>query len=233
MKKVKDWYLLDDEADIENFLINKDIVWHRNLYESTIKSLSTTNNVFVDIGANYGFISAMLAPFFDKVYAFELIPATYDCLVKNMEKFPNVECMPYGLGNKEETLWTMRRKRTAGHSQIINDKKNLDIWLNGNHHKAHLVEIKEAAVKTLDSFKFDCVDLIKIDVEGFEEYVLEGAKDTIKEFMPAICLEVSNPKKCQVIRHIDCLKLLEDWGYTVVKNIRDDYFLKSNKDLGL
>jgi FkbM family methyltransferase len=42
---------------------------------------------------------------------------------------------------------------------------------------------------TLDSLCLESLDFMKIDVEGYEPYVLEGAMESIKKFMPIIVLE--------------------------------------------
>lgn len=47
-------------------------------------------------------------------------------------------------------------------------------------------------VKTLDSFGLD-IDLIKTDTEGYEPYVLEGARDTIRRCQPVIFFEFFMP----------------------------------------
>lgn len=52
-------------------------------------------------------------------------------------------------------------------------------------------------VTTVDSFGFEDVDLIKIDVEGHERSVIEGALKTIKKTMPILIVEIEQ-------RHIDC-----------------------------
>jgi hypothetical protein len=49
-------------------------------------------------------------------------------------------------------------------------------------------------VKTLDSYNFDKVDFIKIDVEGYEPEVLEGAKQLINRHRPIIFFEVNLPE---------------------------------------
>ena len=44
-------------------------------------------------------------------------------------------------------------------------------------------------MKSLDSFNFQNVSLIKVDVEGAERLVFLGAKATIRKFKPAIIFE--------------------------------------------
>ena len=67
---------------------------------------------------------------------------------------------------------------------------------------------------------------MKIDVEGFEEFVLAGAEETIKRCKPVIALEVTREKKTTVKRSsIDTVKLVESWGYKFIEQRKDDYML--------
>jgi FkbM family methyltransferase len=56
--------------------------------------------------------------------------------------------------------------------------------------------IVKVPARTIDSYNFEDVDAIKIDVEGSELYVIEGAKDTIDRCRPSVQVEIV-PKQCQ------------------------------------
>lgn len=58
---------------------------------------------------------------------------------------------------------------------------------NGSWKKYPTSKIK---MVTLDSYNFKLVDIIKIDVEGYELKVLEGAKNTIKKYNPVVQCEL-------------------------------------------
>lgn len=49
--------------------------------------------------------------------------------------------------------------------------------------------------RTIDSYNFENVDAIKIDVEGSELFVIEGADATIKRYRPSVQVEIV-PKQC-------------------------------------
>lgn len=51
-------------------------------------------------------------------------------------------------------------------------------------------EVSEVATRKLDSLEFDSVDFIKVDVEGLEEEVLEGAVETIARDRPFLLVEI-------------------------------------------
>jgi hypothetical protein len=62
--------------------------------------------------------------------------------------------------------------------------------------------------RTVDSFRFSDVSLIKIDVEGHELKVLRGAEKTISTFHPVIIIEIW-------VNNVDfVLPLLASYGYT-------------------
>lgn len=69
---------------------------------------------------------------------------------------------------------------------------------------------KEVDLITLDSLHLDRVDLIKIDVEGMEEEVLNGALKLISTSKPIIFIEVIKSNKQQLIN------LLEEHNYQLI-----------------
>ena len=233
MKKSGDWWICDEEQNMMKFteVAKKgDPSWQSNfpLYLNNFVP-ENKRGVFIDIGANYGFMVTAMAKFYERVEAFEVIPKTFECLKLNCEGLSNVVLHDCGLGDKSDKMYAKRRKKTAGHSQIINDPVQLDLYLAGKHPKQHMVEIVEIPIKTLDSFNYDKIDLMKIDVEGFEEFVLAGAEETIKRCKPVIALEVTREKKTTVKRSsIDTVKLVESWGYKFVEQRKDDFMLIPN-----
>ena len=56
----------------------------------------------------------------------------------------------------------------------------------------HVVNVP---ARTIDSYNFEDVDVIKIDVEGSELFVIEGADATIKRCRPSVQVEIV-PKQC-------------------------------------
>ena len=52
-------------------------------------------------------------------------------------------------------------------------------------------------VKTLDTYAFDDVNLIKIDVEGHEQSVILGAIETLRKCSPILVVEIEQ-------RHLEC-----------------------------
>ena len=57
--------------------------------------------------------------------------------------------------------------------------------------------------RTLDSYEFDQLDFIKIDVECFELRVLQGAKNTIRKHKPIMYIEMSDTEAYTFMKNLD------------------------------
>jgi len=131
----------------------------------------------LDIGANIGCISQALLDAGCSVEAFEPQPAVFELLVKNT---PGATCHNIALGS------------TAGTAKM----PLVDYSKKGNFGGLGIGSGNlEVEVRTLDSFEYTNVGLIKLDVEGFEEEVLRGAVETIARCKPIIYLEADRVEK--------------------------------------
>lgn len=131
-------------------------------------SLTSGRGVALDVGAHVGFWSMWLAEEFQEVHAFEPMPEHVECFVRNV-KGHNVVMHPHAVG--------------AGHS-----------WSGiaphpDNSGKTCMTAGDAVEVHAIDRYLFRDVDLIKIDVEGFEPEVLKGAADTIDRCSPLVIFE--------------------------------------------
>ena len=81
-----------------------------------------------------------------------------------------------------------------------------------------LCEYRTIKVKTIDSYNFDDVSLIKIDVEGHELSVLKGAIETVKRCKPIILVEIEQRYIKRDIKEVfsEFLNLHYD-GYFLIK----------------
>ena len=137
----------------------------------------------IDAGASYGWLSLGFAKHFETVKAFELRPDVYQATLKNMENLDNVEVFNYALSNQEgEVSFSDFQKpllkiRRTGITKI---EKHYNKNSSG-----------QGYAYPLDHFNFKNVDCIKIDVEGHEMAVLEGAIKTIITYRPVLIVEIS------------------------------------------
>jgi FkbM family methyltransferase len=151
--------------------------------------------VIIDIGANvgiYSVIAARLAVRDGKVHAFEPIAENLFYLEKNivLNKSQNkVLVVPAAIGSK------------AGNLKLFLSDRQI-----GTHSVAQLsprAVAVEVPVVTVDGYvkanKIHAVDVIKIDVEGYDGFVVDGAKKTLKKHKPTLFIEFNPPllKACK------------------------------------
>lgn len=135
------------------------------------KTLFDPSKIFLDIGAHVGTYSLGIAPACAGVHSFECCPRTFNFLCANIalrQLDYNITPHRTALGNcKGTTDYYLRAPLDGGGNSC------LDLSSSG-------FEKKILPITTLDSFNLDNIGLIKIDVEGFEKNVLEGAQETLR-----------------------------------------------------
>ena len=147
----------------------------------------------IDVGANVGAFCIKTGAFLvnnnidSTVIAFEPNPYVFKKLAKNLslnEKLKNtVQVEPLGVSNKKEKLEFQWNKNNSGGGRFISKKDSA----NENIELIKVVTIDDyVKVNNISNISF-----IKVDVEGFEPFVLQGAKETIEKFNPNIFIEVS------------------------------------------
>lgn len=133
----------------------------------------------IDVGAHVGLITRLLADRFRKVMAFEPDPEAFACLEENTKHLPNVVRYQIAVGGHccRAGLDTRKMKNT-GNRQILPDGDNV-------------------AMISLDSLDLDAFDLLKVDVQGYEWYVIKGAAKQLKYFRPVVIIEVEPEGKLE------------------------------------
>jgi FkbM family methyltransferase len=97
----------------------------------------------------------------------------------------------------------------------LGDELGETLMFGGTHTEQSGGKKKVAPVYTIDSFEFEIVDYIKIDVEGFEKKVLLGAAATIERCNPVIVIE-QNHVVLDGDQQYSAKVYLEDIGYRQV-----------------
>jgi len=152
----------------------------KQLLEFLAKKNVSINTVF-DVGANDGTYSLLLSEIFPtaSIHAFEPVPDTYRIAEKALKDKPNITLHPFGLYKENCTL------------DIYNDSNNPNnqissVYADGlvDFYATTALQRSKIEVKTLDSFcgenGISSIDFIKIDVEGAELSVLQGAENMIR-----------------------------------------------------
>jgi FkbM family methyltransferase len=151
-----------------------------------IKQYLAAGEVFVDVGANIGYFTLLGCKIVGpkgKVYALEPNPVIYEMMDTSV--FVNSfgkRCLRRNIGvfNKDDTLdLTWDDAKHGGGRIVTHDQTNID---------NNITKVKLKKLDDILSKNNKPVSVIKIDTEGCEPYVLEGATQTLK----------NNPK-CTII----------------------------------
>ncbi|MBL7726090.1 MAG: FkbM family methyltransferase [Dinghuibacter sp.] len=142
--------------------------------------------VMFDVGANVGHHTLYMSPYCSKIYSFEPNPDSYGKLMEKItvNRIEHVTAFPFGLSTTNETLNFYVPEITNSGSASFEDRSS---W--GHRKITAEVKIGDEAVAAAGIAR---LDLVKIDVEGFEKNVLEGLKGTIARFRPLVFFEFEN-----------------------------------------
>jgi FkbM family methyltransferase len=166
----------------------------------------TAAAVFLDIGANIGIHSLYMSQHAAVVHAFEPYELVRSSLERNiaLNRIGNITVHPVALGNKTEELQYFAPtgfNRGTGSFVESHEARN-----NKALRKLHV----EAADQYLAAHDIERIDLIKIDVEGFEKFVLAGLKNTLEKTRPAIFMEYSESTRNSLESEAELMGLLPD-----------------------
>jgi FkbM family methyltransferase len=161
-------------------------------------------DLFVDVGANVGSYTILACRAVGAVgYAFEPIPRTYARLQENVRLNhleDKVACLNVGIGSAPGTI-----KFTAG-------LDTMNHALADSESDTQAVEVK---ILTLDGILKDKYpSLMKIDVEGYETPVLQGASETLKkESLHSVIMELNGSGARYGYQESKIVDMMRDQGF--------------------
>jgi FkbM family methyltransferase len=184
--------------------------WFGAGVEKAIRRYLSKGGCFVDVGANVGYytaIAASVAGPSGRYYAFEPQRDHFERLSRlallNRGLFA-VTCVNAAVTDQDGPVRFYECNHPGWHTT------------EGGHF-ADGCEYREQNVEgmTLDAFArkegLECIDMVKIDVEGTEEKVLRGAKELIQQKrIKAMIVEVNYPGNGLIA---PAIKLLTDWNW--------------------
>jgi len=206
MKQVAGIYLPDGEAHMPQYLTNSGGVYQpRQLNRSLM--FVTNWELAIDIGAHVGMWAKCLVQKFNRVVAFEPMPQMRACLERNVIS-DRLQVIPIALGNDHGAVSFNYDEAHSGATHIDMKKTGL------------------MPIGKLDDFKLTGVGYIKIDTEGFELNVLEGARATLEASKPVIIVE----DKLHGVKHYGqkpyaSIEFLESIGAAVLDRVIDDFII--------
>jgi FkbM family methyltransferase len=173
-------------------------------------------DIFLDVGAAYGVISLPLAQKIGptgQVYAFEPARRTHRQLQKLLtdNALTNITVLPMAIADQAGSAEFIEYSAENQFSWATDTSTLADGVTPTMKHETYTVEII-----TLDQFVAEqniIPKAIKIDIEGFELYALQGAQTLLKSAKPYLCIDIHQDVKTQQSSLITIQPWLESLGY--------------------
>jgi FkbM family methyltransferase len=177
-----------------------------------LEKILSPGNVFVDAGANFGIytlVASKLVGETGRVVAIEPTAQSFAMLSQNiaLNGLTNTLTLPIALSERTGRAWLYH-----GPDPVRNSLGKEPSWAG---------EAEEVLTESLDGVlrkaSIEHVDVVKIDVEGAEELVLRGARNTLKTMRPIIIFEI-NPEAsaCLSLSAQGASELLKSLGYELL-----------------
>lgn len=129
--------------------------------------------VIIDAGANIGQTCIHLSKWFPEatIYSFEPVLATYERLRKNTRSYPKIRCIHAALGETETRAQITLIQNSELNS--LNAEPMLNALVTGASEIVQVTTLRQF----MASNKIDAIDILKMDVQGYELPLLRGAGD--------------------------------------------------------
>jgi FkbM family methyltransferase len=171
-------------------------------------------DIFVDIGANIGLMSIFASKCVGDtghVHAFEALPKTALILEENMRINAVKNCTMHGfaLGAAKgtATIYENMQVNRGGASLVVSD--------GSQGTQISLEKLDDVYPNTAP------IAMVKIDVEGYEPMVLEGAKHTLFRCRPIVIIEVSSAVSESSIDALNQIRALGAYRFYRLKGTKE------------
>lgn len=225
----RQYWIYTDDVFYQQRIANAGPYQKKNLIR--LRDLKPNARTVIDVGANIGMNTIEYATWAKTVHSFEPTPQTYSMLTRTValaqaQGNSAKGWYPEGAGFADSTvranihMYDVALSSALGTSKIIIKKDNAGHnYLDNLHLPTRTGQIRtrptepptvDVQLRTLDSYGFEDVDIIKVDVEGHEFDVVQGAEQTILKYHPVVQLEMVEH---QPIRFNWNCQMIYDWFY--------------------
>ena len=162
IEKVNNFWVPSNDVHIEQWKAGKPFTQNKclNQFVTYCESQNKKFKRVLDIGAWCGTWSIAMEKYIRNIDAFEPNKTHFACLEKNVARYSDrIKANRIAIGDKDGLI-SLTDETATQNTRIKNDQG-------------------EIPMHTVDHFDYSDVELIKIDVEGYEMRVLEGAHKTL------------------------------------------------------
>ena len=193
-----------------NYAFTFNEIFNKKQYDFDVKD----NMTIFDIGANIGLFNLYVNSKSENVnvFSFEPVPNIFECLKFNTSKYKNSICINKGLGDSNQivnmnyipnasalsSIKNFDKNKLSAHDEIY--QKECGIFQNIcksflNEQMQNPIKIKTIITTVsniIDKYQIKNIDVMKIDVEGFELNVLQGIRAEHFNIIKKIFIEIEN-----------------------------------------
>jgi FkbM family methyltransferase len=156
--------------------------WRGEREVRVLRDLADRARNSLDVGAQKGVYSYFLARHSRHVYAFEPNPKNFAVLRRNLGR--RVTVSPLALSNRSGPAMLRVPRRASGYSSQGASLSSVKVSDDDDH------RVLRVQAMRIDDLEIPDIGFIKIDVEGFEAEVLEGAAQTLARDRPVLLVEL-------------------------------------------
>lgn len=204
IERINDFYVPVNDKHIEDWKNKQKFFNEDNLKDVKGIIADRKINTALDIGAWCGLWSWHMKDIVQKIHVFEPNTTHIECAKLNLKNIDHIVYHQIAIGDTNTTVSMEYAEETHTQTYRIKDQTG------------------DIPCRTIDSLNLSEIDLIKIDVEGYELHVLKGAEQTIKNAKPIIQIEYNGNTENFGSHKIEIHKFLTDLGMTrAIKNYPD------------
>jgi FkbM family methyltransferase len=168
--------------------------------EKLLNSIIEGKGAFLDVGANIGYYSLYFAPRASAIYSFEPDPRARRSLEQNA-KGTKIEVIPCAVGACEgKACFVLEQNAEVSHISASDER-------GGNQ-----VEVEVITIDAFVAARNLHVQAIKVDAEGHDIEVLNGAFTTLSEQGPVVLIEAES--------NLELFSIMHKVGYRVFAYVR-------------
>lgn len=211
-------FYIDPIDDCIKNVLRRSAPWEAEV-ASVLKQYSKKGSTVLDIGSHIGTHTVTLSRAVGSngtVIAFEPQRKIFSELVQNMllNDYANVVAYRAAVGEREDTV--------EMNTSYPNNEGATQIGSGGD----------QTPMTTIDSFHLTNVSLMKIDVENYEDMVLDGAYETIMANRPVLVIEIMGHKASAGPNRMDRIQKtkqkIKNLGYKIQHLVCDEYIAIPN-----
>jgi len=194
--------VVENDSHLSKWIVEQKTLAVADGFCRLFKQYIPEGGTVVDVGASLGDHTVTYSDMVGNagiVHAFEPNPVAFECLRYNMRKRQNVVIYPIALGSYE-AFGSVVENDNLGAAQVV------------------LSTVGAILVKPLDLIgrHWTRLDFVKIDAEGFEPDIIQGARATLRRLRPALLVEINRPVlAARQLSPDDILRPLAELGYRV------------------